>query len=453
MKNLKLHFKIWANIILSGIIILTLPSSTFALTEAQWSMFNANGIYYWNPQGFSNGCISGTNSTYSGANIFSNSEINAITANQPFYEAAAAKYGFEWQILAAIHSMEYSSQRSNPSNGQGAYQLYSYTNGGKNSNAFLPAGAISDEEFTRQSEIAASVIKGKADSAGLNLSNGDDIKHLFFLYNGNSSHYIQKALDMGFSQEQANNGEGSPYVMNRYDDQRDPTNPNVSPYWKGKYTSDGNYDPNASMGTRFGAYVKYLTLGGGGTSSSSYCVGNGNLVAGGMTLAQAKDFMAEYRNITPSEWGTGGELGPYNISATTCSGGDLANCVAFVKYFVNRYTIFSDTSRFPSGIGATGNGGDVVTTLLSRNEGFVNGSTIPRPYAIFSVRKGSTMCGAVICGHTGVVLGIDTDKNQIIIGEAGCGQPLSWADAHVYQLSDYMNGSYTYAYTDGILKM
>lgn len=449
---MKSRLKICANIITSTFlaVILTLPTSA-ALTDAQWDMFEANGIYYWNPSGMSNGCISGSNATYSGASIFSNSEINAITANQPFYEAAAKKYGFEWQILAAIHSMEYSSQRSNPSNGQGAYQLYSYTGGGKNSNAFLPAGAISDEEFTRQSEIAASVIKGKADSAGLNLSNGDDIKRLFFLYNGNSSYYIQKALDMGFSQEQANNGEGSPYVMNRYDDQRDPTSPNVSPYWKGKYTSDGHYDPDASMGTRFGAYVKYLTLGGGGTSSSSYCVGGGNLVAGGMTLEEARKFMAEYRSITPSEWGKNGELGPYNISATTCSGGDLANCVAFVKYFINRYTVYKDN---PTGIGATGNGGDVVSNLLSRTGGgFANGSTVPRPYAVFSVRKGSTMCDGVICGHTGIVLGIDSANDQIIIGEAGCGQPLSWADAHVYKLSEYTSGKYTYAYTDGILQL
>lgn len=445
--RIKIYFNITISVLLT--VILTLPTS--ALTSSEWDTFNAYGTPWYNPQGFSNSCISGSNATYSGANIFSNSEISAITANQPFYEAATRKYGFEWQILAAIHSMEYSSQRSNPSNGQGAYQLYSYTAGGKNSNAFLPAGAISDEEFTRQSEIAASVIKNKANSAGLDLSNGDDIKRLFFLYNGTSSYYIQKALDMGFSQEQANNGEGSPYVMNRYDDQRDPTSPNVSPYWKGKYTSDGNYDPEASMGTRFGAYVKYLALGGGGTSSAGYCVGGGNLVTGGMTLEQAKVFMAEYRSITPQEWGTNGEIGPYNISATTCSGGDLANCVAFVKYFINRYTTYSAQQY---GIGAIGNGGDVVSNLLSRSAGgFVNGSTIPRPYAVFSTRKGSTMCGDVVCGHTGIVLGIDTASNQIIIGEAGCGQPLSWADAHVYKLDEYTSGNYTYAYTDGILNL
>lgn len=448
MTHHKSSLRIWLQVALSGILTLVITLPTAALTDQQWLMFNKNQINYWNPQGYANGCVSGTNATYSGAQVFSNAEINAITANQPIYEAAANKYGFEWQILAAIHSAEWHNQRSNPNNGQGAYQLYSYTNGGTNSNAFLPAGAISEEEFIRQTDIAASVVRGKIDDNHLDLSKGDHIKRLFYVYNGVSSEYYQKAISMGFSPEQANNGEGSPYVMNRYDTQRDPTNPEVSPYWVGRYTSDGHYD-STSVSNRFGTYVKYLVLGGDGTSSNGYCVGSSNLIPGGMNLEQAKAFMAEYRNVDPSEWGSGGAVGPYNINATSCSGGDLANCVAFTQYFINRYTTYSSKA---GGIGGIGNGGAVVSNLLARTDGgFTNGSTTPRAYAVFSISSGTMLCGGTPCGHTGIVLGIDTDNNQIIIGEAGCGQPLSWADAHVYKLNDWTNNRHTYAYTDGIL--
>lgn len=62
------------------------------------------------------------------------------------------------------------------------------------------------------------------------------------------------------------------------------------------------------------------------------------------------------------------------------------------------------------------------------------------------------MCGKVKCGHTGVVLGIDEAANKIFIGEAGCSQPISWTRAKEKKLSDFTNKSYTYAYTDNILK-
>ncbi|MDR3298085.1 MAG: phage tail-type lysozyme domain-containing protein [Candidatus Nomurabacteria bacterium] len=168
------------------------------------------------------------------------------------------------------------------------------------------------------------------------------------------------------------------------------------------------------------------------------------LVAGGMTKAEADAFMQIYKDIRPREWGTGGILGTeWDIAATSTCVSDLENCVAFSQYFINRYT-----AKHITGLP---NGSDVVSRVVS-SHGFIDGGTTPKPYAIFSVASGSTMCGSKPCGHTGVVLGIDTANNKIIVGEAGCGQSLDWTGAHEYDLSKYTSGAYSYAYTDDILK-
>jgi len=145
--------------------------------------------------------------------------------------------------------------------------------------------------------------------------------------------------------------------------------------------------------------------------------------------------MAEYRNLQPKSWPRGTAGTPYAINGTGCSGGPLANCVAFSQYFINRYT----TKKYVH----TSDGRGVVKDLLGM--GFTDGGHTPKAYAIFSRNSGTY-------GHTGVVLGIDTANNSILIGEASCGDPLSQVDAHVYKLSKFSSGDYTYAYTDGLLK-
>ncbi len=167
------------------------------------------------------------------------------------------------------------------------------------------------------------------------------------------------------------------------------------------------------------------------------------LVSGGMTLEQANSFMEEYRSISPRFVSQNPQLAEWGITATTSCTSDLENCVAFSKYFLNRYTSISTN--------AVGNGSEVVGNL-SKNFGLPVGDK-PQPYAIFSTASGTTMCGPVLCGHTGVVLGIDEANNKIIIGEAGCSQPFEWTGAHEKDLSKYTDGSYTYAYTDSILNL
>jgi hypothetical protein len=211
------------------------------------------------------------NANYAGIQVFNDAQLGAIEANRPFYEKAASANGFPWQILAVLHMREHSLQRDNPSNGQGAYQLYSYTGGGSNANAFLPSGPINDTEFQRQTDIAADIVK----SYGLDLSNPDQIKLLFFKYNGTASVYKNQAKAIGFSDEQANNGEGSPYVMNRFDAKRDPTvEPTKSNNTWGQIKRDGGpieYPANS----QFGAFVQYTAIAGG--MSNNCTMNNGNI--------------------------------------------------------------------------------------------------------------------------------------------------------------------------------
>jgi len=182
-----------------------------------------------------------------------------------------------------------------------------------------------------------------------------------------------------------------------------------------------------------GFYDKYGNL---AASGSGYRPGDGcgELISGGMTLEQAKDFMKEYKSLEPKDWPEGTPGTKYDINGTTCAGGSLANCVAFSQYFVNRYT--------NKKLNSPGNGEHVVGNLLSI--GFEDGGHTPRVYSVFSETSSSNNS----YGHTGVVLGINKDSDEIIIGEAGCGLGFDWIDARRYSLSQFSSDRYTYAYVN-----
>lgn len=435
MKKLRYYFAAFLTLISSGFLA---PLTAMALSDDRLYMFAENNIYFYDPDGKDKkvncglgGMGSGLN--YAGAEVFSQAELEAVAANQPFYEEAGEQYGLPWQILAVIHRREHGLARDNPGNGQGAYQLYSYTDGGTNSNAFLPAGPIDDAEFQRQTNIAAEVLMGKA--SGLDLSTDAGVKTLFFRYNGAADVYVQQAKSLGFSDEEARTGEGSPYVMNRYDEQRDPTvEPTASNNTWGQIKKD-NGSIEYPANNEFGAYVMFVALGG----SSLECSGSGELVSGGMDLAQAQSFMAYYKSEAEKYSSNNGSSvvldGATLIDYESCYNA-LTNCVAFSKWFAVRYAGLSDVG-LPDG--------KLVVGALS-TYGFQTGSE-PRPYAIFS---GS---GSTSMGHTGVVLGIDEANNKIIVGEAGCikdkDSALNYIGAKEKDLSTFRNGSYTYAYTDG----
>jgi hypothetical protein len=110
---------------------------------------------------------------------------------------------------------------------------------------------------------------------------------------------------------------------------------------------------------------------------------------GGLDQSAANQIMTKYQNLKdPSAYGL--------LKYPACQSA-IGNCVAFVKYFLQEYTTLKiDKNNFN-----IGNGADVVRNLSSQY-GLGTG-TEPKPFAVFSVAKGVTMCGNSLCGHTGVV--------------------------------------------------
>lgn len=177
------------------------------------------------------------------------------------------------------------------------------------------------------------------------------------------------------------------------------------------------------------------------SGGSSQCINYGaGLTGNGYdTVEEAENaIMKEYKAITPRSYGVSAEGDKYlksmGIGNVNCaSGTDLENCVAFSAWFVNKFG--------PTKVSGLPNGSQVVDKLAQY--GYQTGNT-PKLYAVFSTASGSTMCGAVLCGHTGVVLGINESKGTIIIGEAGCSNA-DFTGAHEYSLSKFSSG-YKYAY-------
>ena len=281
------------------LIPVVLAGSTTAISASQLKTIERNKSYFYNPGASSSAYEANCypNANYRGDTIWSEAELGTIKVKQPFYEAAANQYGFPWQILAVIHSEEHDLLRTNPSNGEGIYQLTTYTNQGTNSNRFTPTStAVSDDEFMRQTNIAARLISENY-GYGLDLNTPEGIKNLFYNYNGHGGgYYKSKALALGFTEEEAAIGEGSPYVMNRFDAQRDPTSSEMNPAWVGIFIGNGVYSPTTTD-SRFGTYVKYLAL-----SSSATCIFSDNAIAEtALKLSKYNPTTSRYGDTTPTE--------------------------------------------------------------------------------------------------------------------------------------------------------
>ncbi len=362
--------------------------------------------------------IDASGKDYKGRDILSSAQLSTIKQYQSVYSEAGDEFGVPWEMIAVIHLRETGLAMSNPSNGQGIYQFYN-KNGGP-----YPEGKVDDKEFLRQTKLAANFIKSKSQNPDkLSASDSDEIKDTFFGYNGRAEVYKQQAKSLGYGDK---GYEGSPYVMNIADEVRDPESNQTS--W-GQIKTDGgsiSYPANRD----YGAFVVYGSLAG---ISSVACGGSQQLATGGMNLNEAQKFMATYKNSKDSINYIGG-------AGRGCSGGPLANCVSFSVYFINKYTNLKGFSS-----GAPGHGKSVASNISDRNSGVKTGKE-PRPYAVFSTGKSGG-----VYGHTGVVLGVDTARGKIIIGEASCSRGMDFINAYEYNLEDYRS-NYVYAYIDSHLK-
>ena len=244
-----------------NLFLVNMVSAGGSLTPEEEVIWSQNNITFYEPCTTIDGDTSeicGENKNYAGEQVFTDEQMKAIKANQPFYEKAASKYGFPWELIAVIHKREHGLARSNPSNGQGVYQFASASRRKACKGGNFSPGKISDEQFQIQTDCAADAIKNSY-GAGLDLNTDDGIKKMFFSYNGRAQAYIDQALKLGFSQQEAENGEGSPYVMNRFDAKREP-----SSTWGQIKRDYGSIEYPANKD--FGAFVYYKAIA---------CEGNG----------------------------------------------------------------------------------------------------------------------------------------------------------------------------------
>lgn len=153
-----------------------------------------------------------------------------------------------------------------------------------------------------------------------------------------------------------------------------------------------------------------MTASMGADDSDTKCKPTNNdagLKSGGLTLAEARDFMkSKYFDVPITQADIpGADPGTPDIHD---------NCTAFSSFFILHYT---------SGLAsAAGNGGEKVENLVAANKGKLTQSDTPTVYSVFSI-KGGNPGTTGSAGHTGVVLGIDKSKGVAIIGQAGYGMP------------------------------
>ena len=144
--------------------------------------------------------------------------------------------------------------------------------------------------------------------------------------------------------------------------------------------------------------------------------GTCGLVAGGMTSvseAQAWLDATGYNDFT-NDIHSVYQLPGYN-AASWCGfpgpKGSRTNCVGFSSYFIRAHTSLAE-AHFTLGQ-SPGNGIKVVSNLLAVAPNIAYG-TQPQPYSVFSQTSGSPE------GHTGVVMGVDEERQIMVTIEAAC---------------------------------
>lgn len=156
--------------------------------------------------------------------------------------------------------------------------------------------------------------------------------------------------------------------------------------------------------------TQMVNLSGNNVDCDDPSQGNGQLISGGMNLEEAIEFMRTYHEAGPNF--TADDILP----AATGKPEIHINCTAFVSWFLNNYTELQSQG---------GDGGDIVPNMVDGNPNmpgrdgydFLEYSDVPTVYGLFSVRNRQGMTTGPE-GHTGVILGIDTERNTVVIGHS-----------------------------------
>lgn len=161
-------------------------------------------------------------------------------------------------------------------------------------------------------------------------------------------------------------------------------------------------------------------------------LGNGQLVSGGMTESEARAFMYTYleANLTASD------VFPAAPGIPIMQ----ANCTAFVSWFLSNHTSIKSQG---------GDGAEIVPNLVNGYDSLTY-NTVPTVYGVFSVRQQPGMTSSD-AGHTGIILGIDTANDEVIVGQANYRLPFTSMDhassgvnVQTYPLSYFEGDNWTF---------
>jgi hypothetical protein len=419
--------------IIAVVLTVTTPASALDLDGSEIDYYAENNILFYDPTeagSCSAGAGTSGNTDYAGNTILNPKQTGNIENNRSTYENAANEADIPWQMIAVVHLRESGLARENPSNGQGIYQFVDQHGGP------YPAGPVDDAEFLRQTKLAAQFLKSKNPS----LSRGsppEEIKRTFFAYNGAGEAYINQAISMGFSQTEAEVGEGSPYVMNMADQRRDPrVEPTRSNNTWGQIKEDHGpikYPANSAGVNNIGAFVVYSSIAG-----LSNCGGSFHDIK---NLDDAVEFMKTYAEDPAENAGTevtqlwsvnskkiGRSVG-HSCAAVyhaNWKAADCGQCVHFTLWFIQKYTSVDYPQMSSHGELIVGNLGTVG----------VETGYEPRPGAVISM----------LPRHTGIVLAVLED-GSIITGEQNVDSDGAIA-AIKYAPTDWKAKGWSFAYPE-----
>lgn len=135
--------------------------------------------------------------------------LNRISENSIVYKRVAEQQNIPWEVLASIHYREHSNNPTNPSNGQGPYQLESLhgaivANGGSTMVAGRRITLNDIQQFISATEVTAFVLEKVYLRSSLTSTPSDEtVKKAFLYYNAGPASSMQP--------------DDSSYVMNNFD--------------------------------------------------------------------------------------------------------------------------------------------------------------------------------------------------------------------------------------------
>lgn len=396
-------------------------NSTFAaLTESQLNFYAQNNILFYDPRG----CVQSTSGTVasspteaatSGHGALSAAQVGFVNRFHDIAVKNSINYGIPWEAVmaqgileSAAGTSEYATQRNNyfginavdsnpdlaygyatPEKGWEGYYQFIQKNSRYRQNGAFSGAAVTDP----YAYIKAIKAAGYATAEN---------------YVSAVSAVIDSVKDYANSQ----GWESSSELSEEYPEWAE----NAAKNSKGATVPDTDVDTSVLA-----------------TGMVEFCLGfGGELISGGMTLEQAKAFMEAYRSLAIQYKNAPNATVDGMYFGVHCAEGVFANCSAFSRWFVGKYTNAGDTAQT--------NGGVYASSLASR--GFPTGN-VPRPYAVFSSSGNSGF------GHTGIILGVDEERGVVVIGEANCGSGIAGIRAREASIASVTG--YTFAYTDGRL--